>query len=47
MLAVVGHWAMLWNYDVCSICMGGEYGGEGGASKEECCRELLEEGGYL
>jgi hypothetical protein len=32
------------DFDVCFICMGG---GVGGASGEECCRELLEVGAYL
>ena len=31
------------DFDVCLICMGGS--GVGGASGEECCRELLEEDG--
>ena len=35
------------DFDVCSICMGSGCSGVGGASGEECCRELLEEGGHL
>ena len=31
------------DFYVCSICMGGD--GVDGASGEECCKELLEEGG--
>ena len=34
------------DFDVCSICMGG-CGVVGGASGEECCKEFLEEDGYL
>ena len=43
-----GGWVVchtLENFDVCSICVG--CGGVGVASGEECCKELLEEGGYL
>ena len=35
------------DFDACSICMGGGCGGVGGASGVKCCRELLEEGGYV
>ena len=43
----VGLCACFRDFDVCSICMGSGRGGVGGASGEECCRELFEEGGYL
>ena len=35
------------HFDVCYVCLGGGCGDLGGACGKECCRELLEEGGYL